>query len=92
MSKEITKKLLESGIIDRTIARMMERWGMLSPDELELATKPKAVIHETLTNFIEELELLSQPESIERPITKLDDDEFHDELHPCGQRWCPVCQ
>jgi hypothetical protein len=70
--KEITKKFLESGIVDRTIAKMMERWGMLTPAELEIATAPKAVIHETLSNFIEEIELLNQPEAIERKETQLD--------------------
>lgn len=70
--KELTKKILESGIVDKTIAKMMERWGMLSPEELSLATQPKAVIHETLLNFVEELELLNQPEAIERQEVQLD--------------------
>ena len=70
--REITKKFIESGIVDKTIAKMMERWGMLTPGELEEATKPKAVIAETLESFIEELELLNQPEAIERKETQLD--------------------
>lgn len=70
--KELTKKILESGMVDRAIAKMMSRWGMLSPEELELATKPKAVINETLANFLEELELLNQPEAIERKEVQLD--------------------
>lgn len=70
--KEITKKFLESGIVDNTVAKMLERWGMLTPEELALATEPKAVIKETLENFIEELELLNQPEAIERKETQLD--------------------
>lgn len=70
--REITKKFLESGIVDKTIAKMMERWGMLSPGELEVATMPKAVIAETLENFLEELEILNQPEAIERHETQLD--------------------
>ncbi len=70
--REITKKFLESGIVDKTTAKMLERWGMLTPEELEEAKKPEAVIKETLDNFIEELELLNQPEAIERKETQLD--------------------
>lgn len=70
--KELTKKFLESGIVDKTIAKMMERWGMLTPEELEVALMPKAVIAETLENFLEELEILGQPESLERKEVQLD--------------------
>lgn len=70
--KEITKKFLESGIVDKTMAKMLEKWGMLSPEELEQAQKPETVVKETLENFIEELELLNQPEAIERKEVQLD--------------------
>lgn len=91
--KELTKKFLESGVVDKTIAKMMERWGMLTPEELAIATQPKAVIHETLTNFLEEIELLNQPEAIERHETQLDPlIHMCSEESPCGQRWCSSCQ
>lgn len=70
--KEITKKFLESGIVDKTMAKMLEKWGMLSPEDLEQAQKPETVVKETLDQFIEELELLNQPEAIERKEVQLD--------------------
>lgn len=70
--KDLTKKFIESGIVENTIVKMMARWGMLTPEEAELAMRPKAVIHETLANFIEELELLNQPEAIEKHETQLE--------------------
>lgn len=74
--KELTKKILESGIVDRTITKMMERWGMIEPSDYALEVHEQQtredVVRETLDAFIEELELLTQPEAIERQETRLD--------------------
>lgn len=70
--KELTQKFLESGIVDKTTAKMLERWGMLTPEELEKAKQPESIVKEALDNFIEELELLNQPEAIERKEVQLD--------------------
>lgn len=81
--KELTKKVLESGLIDKPTATLMERWGQLDPgasdltDEHKLTgalerSKDERFIRQTLEDFVEELELLIQPEALERYVTKLD--------------------
>lgn len=56
--KEMTKKILEAGIVDKTLAQLFERWNLLTPEEVALALQPKAVFHDTLSAFIENLEEL----------------------------------
>ncbi len=67
--KEITKKFIESGVVDKTMTRMLERWGLLDPSEIP---NPETAARETLDVFIEELELLLQPEALERKEVALD--------------------
>lgn len=69
--KELTKKLVESGIVDKTLVQLLQRWGSLTPEEYALLTHEK-VVTETLDMFIEELELLLQPEALERSVVSLD--------------------
>lgn len=69
--KPLTKKLLESGIIGRTTSVLLERWGSLTPEEVGQLNQ-KRVMTETMEVFIEELELLLQPEALEKDIVKLD--------------------
>ena len=80
--KELTRLVLASGLIDKHASKLLERWGCLDPamsdaigDE-ELATlNSKKKIREALRDFIEELELLIQPEAIERDTTSLNSKE-----------------
>lgn len=60
--KEITKKILEAGLIDKTMAQLLERWHLLTPEEAALATKPIAV-QEALEKFVENLEDLLHQEA-----------------------------
>lgn len=69
--KELTKIVLESGIVDKTVAQLLQRWGSLTPEEYAQITH-KQVVAESLEIFIEELELLLQPEALERGVTRLD--------------------
>lgn len=80
--KELTRLVLKSGLIDKHAEILMERWGCLDPglsyspsvyiiDE-NTTLESKKQIQQALTNFIEELELLLQPEAIERSETTLD--------------------
>ncbi len=69
--KELTKKILESGIIDRATARLMERWGQLSPEDLTLMHSSN-LARDTINEFVEELELLLQPEAIEKQEVQLE--------------------
>lgn len=83
--KELTKRVLESGLIDRSTATLMERWGQLEPGAADLIEQQKLTgaldqvsrcderfIRKTLEDFVEELELLLQPEALERGVTRLD--------------------
>lgn len=85
--KKLTQVVLESGLLDKTMATLMERWGFLEPGASKMVTGtfvlsseaqiqnmlgPKAHFRQTLETFVEELELLLQPESIERDVTNLD--------------------
>lgn len=55
--KELTKKILESGIVDEATAEMMEHWGYLEPGAAELAKKAtlRDATREQLMKFGEEL-------------------------------------
>lgn len=55
--KELTKKILESGIVDEATAAMMERWGVLEEGASELAKKAtlKDATREELIKFAEEV-------------------------------------
>lgn len=63
--KELSKKLIEAGVVDKTLAKLFSRWGTLPPEEIEQLSQQK-VAHETLEAFLEEIELLTQPEAIEK--------------------------
>lgn len=88
--KKLTQVVLESGLLDKTMAALMERWGFLEPGASNLIggtyvltseaqtqsmLGPRAHFRQTLENFVEELELLLQPEAIERGVTDLDQGE-----------------
>jgi hypothetical protein len=86
--KDLTKKVLESGLIDKHLAILMERWGFLEPGASEhvgsqfqttavildsrLQYGRKDQVRKILENFVEDLEILLQPESLEREIVRLD--------------------
>lgn len=59
--KELTKKILEAGLVDKTVVQLLERWHLLSPEEAAIATKPVVVV-EALEKFVENLEELLDKE------------------------------
>ncbi len=69
--KELTKKILESGLVDKTTAKLMEKWGQLEEGSSELVDH-HALTRKTLEDFIEDIELLLQPEAIEKKEVQLD--------------------
>jgi len=76
--KELTKKILEAGLVDKTVAQLLERWHLLTPEEAALAQKPVAVV-EALEKFVENLEELVEAardgeETTDKPMreTRLD--------------------
>lgn len=69
--KELTKLVLESGIVNSSTAILMERWGQLEPGSVELIDKRKVMAEQFLQDFVEELELLLQPEALEREVVRL---------------------
>lgn len=66
--KELTKLVLESGLVNKSTAVLMERWGQLEPGSVELIDKRKLVAERFLQDFVEDLELLLQPEALEREV------------------------
>lgn len=87
--KELTKKVLELGLIDKHTATLMERWGFLEPgvswpsvtniNVTQIPTSAtfnqRADIRKVLEEFVEELELLLQPEALDREVVRLDNSE-----------------
>ncbi len=69
--KELTRIVLESGIVNRSTAVLMERWGQIEPGSADLIDKRKIVAERFLQDFVEELELLLQPEALEREVVRL---------------------
>lgn len=69
--KELTKKILEAGLVDKATAALMERWGQLDHDAVDLIGCQE-LTKKTLEDFIEDIEILLQPESIERKEVQLD--------------------
>lgn len=69
--KELTKKILEAGLVDRTTAKLLEKWGQLEEGATDLVGRHE-LTKRTLEDFIEDIELLLQPEAIEKKETQLD--------------------
>lgn len=69
--KELTKKILESGLVDKTTAKLLEKWGQLDEGSTDLVGRHE-LTKKTLEDFIEDIELLLQPEAIEKHETQLD--------------------
>lgn len=69
--KELTRKMLVAGLIDKTTTSLMERWGQLDTGATDILGKEQ-LTKKTLESFVEELELLLQPEALERGVAQLD--------------------
>jgi hypothetical protein len=54
---DLSRKILESGLIDETTARMMEKWGVLDEGSADLAKKAtlKDATREELIQFAEDI-------------------------------------
>jgi hypothetical protein len=55
--KELTKKILEAGLVDKHTTRAMEKWGQLEEGSVALVGKKK-VTETTLAEFVEDIETL----------------------------------
>ena len=71
--KELTKKILESGLVDEHVARMMERWGQLDDGASDLVGRKK-VTKQTLVEFAEEIDTLVENGLVDLRETRLDID------------------
>lgn len=72
--KRLTKIILQSGLLEATTISLMQKWGMIGTDTPPKydVSKEKYIITETLKDFIEELELLLQPEALDKVEVVLD--------------------
>ena len=70
--KPITKKILESGFLDKHVTAMFERWGTLDLQDKSPETTLKIRTKEQLEKFAEELEELMDQESDVMRETPLD--------------------
>lgn len=59
--KELTKKILEAGLVDKHLAAMMERWGTLDPGASDLVGRQQ-LTKESLEAFAEDIAGLVDPE------------------------------
>lgn len=69
--KRLTKIILQSGLLENTTISLMERWGMINREDRD-PIRERHIIVETLKDFVEELELLLQPEALEKVEVVLD--------------------
>lgn len=69
--KPVTKKILESGLVGKHVAKLLERWGSLEPGEADLAGR-RQVTEEGLKEFAEELDDLLTQEAQEPKETRLE--------------------
>lgn len=60
--RELTKKILETGLVDETVAALLKKWGAITPEEF-LLVQHKQVAHETLETFLEKLDELLDTET-----------------------------
>ena len=60
--KPLVKKILESGLVDKHVAKMMERWCLLDEGAEELVGK-STITKETLQEFVDDIEDLLEKDS-----------------------------
>jgi hypothetical protein len=61
--KPLTKKILESGLIPRTAAEMLEKWGQLEEGASNLVGK-KVLTEESLSKFVDQIDALVDDHSV----------------------------
>lgn len=54
--KELTEKILKSGIIDKHVATLMERWGAIDPGAADLVDERKKLTKGALIEMLEEIQ------------------------------------
>lgn len=59
--KELTKKILESGLVDKHTTRAMEKWGLLDEGASDLVGKRK-ITEKSFEEFAEDIEVLLEKE------------------------------
>lgn len=60
--KELSKKILEAGLVEKHVAHMFERWGQLEPGAADLVGQRK-VTELTLAAFADDIERLVEESS-----------------------------
>lgn len=66
----LVKKILESGLVEKHAAALLERWGSLEPGSVDLVGKKK-LTEENLQKFVEDIEGLVSPD-VPMKETRLD--------------------
>lgn len=61
--KELSRKILESGLVDKHCALMLERWGQLEVGASELVGRQQ-LTKQTLEEFAEEIEQLIEQDDV----------------------------
>lgn len=59
--KELSKKVIESGLIEKHVVKMMEDWGYMDQGAADLVGKKK-LTQENLEQFLEDIEALVSPD------------------------------
>lgn len=70
--KSVTKKILESGLVDKHVAAMLARWGTIEQDDAHSVGRQSFETKEQLEAFAEELEELLDKEEATMRETPLD--------------------
>jgi hypothetical protein len=70
--KPLVKKILESGLVSKHAAKMLEFWGNLDPNSTELVDQKK-LTEKNLEAFIEDIDqLLTERENVDLKETRLE--------------------
>jgi hypothetical protein len=70
--RPVTKKILESGLLDKHVTAMLERWGTIDPGGEWAQGNRKLLTQDQLEKFVEELEELVDREEETMRETPLD--------------------
>lgn len=69
--KPLTKKVLESGLVDKHVARMFEQWGQLEPGSADMVGR-RRVTENSLQAFVSDIEdLVEAPPEMHETVLDL---------------------
>lgn len=75
--KPLTRKILESGLITKAVAEMMEQWGHLDGGASDLVGRKK-LTEDTLQRFVDQIEALVDDHSFKEVSLEVPISRFHE--------------